>query len=243
VRAIILAAGEGRRLRPLTQDRPKCLVPYQGRPLIDYQLAAMRACGLEDIVIVTGYQAEQVAIEGVQTVPNPRFATTNMVYSLFCAEAFFDDDVLVSYGDIVYGAGLLERVLSTEGELVVAVSMGWRQLWERRMADPLADAETLKMDSGDTITEIGRRASSYDAIDGQYMGLVRIRRQLLQPIRELYRSLDRQRLYDGRGVDDMHMTTLLQILIERGFAVRAAKVWEEWLEVDRPEDLEVVVEL
>ncbi|MBK1652709.1 sugar phosphate nucleotidyltransferase [Halorhodospira halochloris] len=58
MRAIILAAGQGTRLRPLTDDRPKCMVELEGKPLLEHQLEVLRGAGIEDIHVVGGYRAE-----------------------------------------------------------------------------------------------------------------------------------------------------------------------------------------
>src|SRR5687767_12917090 len=107
VKAIILAAGSGSRLAPLTDDRPKCLVPVKGTPMLAWQVRALRAAGVSDISVVAGYRADQIEHEatqlGLRTYLNPRYDVTNMVYSLFCAADALNDDVIVSYADIVYG--------------------------------------------------------------------------------------------------------------------------------------------
>src|ERR1044071_3517735 len=87
---VILAAGEGTRLRPHTLDRPKCLVPLAGRPLLAWQTDALRAAGVDDIVVVTGYRADQIRALGYRTVFNPRYEKTNMVASLMCARDTLD---------------------------------------------------------------------------------------------------------------------------------------------------------
>ena len=102
MRAIILAAGRGSRLGHYGKDRPKCLVELGGISLIQRQLATLRSLGIEDIVLVTGYRAEMLALPGTRQILNPRWAETNMVESLFAAASSFAEDFIVSYGDIVY---------------------------------------------------------------------------------------------------------------------------------------------
>ena len=180
MRAVILAAGEGTRLRPHTADRPKCLVPLGGRPLLDWQLDALRGAGIDDITVVTGYRAEMIASRGLVMRHNPEFATTNMVASLMCARDRFDgtDDVLIAYGDIVYEPRIVAAMQPPATPVAVAVDTEWRRLWELRMSDPLADAETLRIDAHGLITELGRVPDSYDDIEGQYIGLDRRARRL-----------------------------------------------------------------
>ena len=101
MKAIILAAGEGTRLRPHTLDRPKCLVELSGKPLLLHQVDALHATGVDDIVVVTGYRADQIESLGFSTINNPAYDRTNMVKSLMCASSLLDgsDDILICYAD------------------------------------------------------------------------------------------------------------------------------------------------
>ncbi|HCM42326.1 MAG TPA: nucleotidyl transferase [Candidatus Omnitrophica bacterium] len=239
MRAIILAAGEGRRLRPYTVDRPKCMVEYRGKPLLDYQLGTMRRCGLNDILLIKGYCADSIKREGVKEAFNPRFDSTNMVYTFFCAEKYFDDDVVMSYGDIIYGKDILEPLLNSNDDFAVTVSMNWRELWSQRMPDPLADAETMKMSPDGRILELGKKPKSYSEIEGQYMGLWKASKKMMKEMIKVYHALDKNAVYDGKNYENMYMTSFIQILIDRGFPVKAVKVTGEWLEIDAAEDLNV----
>ena len=113
MRVVILAAGQGTRLRPYTDNKPKCMVELHGKSLIDYQLDAFRKAGLTDITVVAGYCEDKLKRKGVRKIINPRYATTNMVSTLMCARNLFDgrDDVLITYGDIVYEQRILKEIL------------------------------------------------------------------------------------------------------------------------------------
>lgn len=245
MRAVILAAGEGTRLRPYTDDRPKCLVPLGGRPLLEWQLDALARAGVEDVCVVTGYRSELVAERGLRTVRNPDYARTNMVASLMCARECLDgsDDVLICYGDIVYEPRLVEALAAPASPVTVAVDVDWRRLWELRMADPLADAETLRFDDRGLVAELGRVPSSYDDIEGQYVGLIAVQAAFAPDLVRAYDSLDPEGCYEGRNRDKMFMTAFLQHLIDTGTPVGAARVSGGWLEVDTVDDLAVYEEL
>ena len=102
-KAIILAAGQGTRLLPYTKDLPKCMVEICGKPLIEFQLEVLRSCGISDVNLVVGYESHKLESYGIPTYKNDNFDCTNMLYSLFCAEAAFQDDgdLIIAYGDIV----------------------------------------------------------------------------------------------------------------------------------------------
>lgn len=237
MRAVILAAGEGTRLRPLTDDRPKCLVELWGRPILEHTISTLHSAGIDDVMVVAGHGADQLKRYGLPLRVNPDYATTNMVHSLFCAEDCMDQDLLVVYGDIVFAPRVARALLASIAPIALAVNMRWRELWELRMAEPLHDLETLRLDAGGKIRELGKRPRSYSDVEGQYMGLIRFAAQALPAVRKLYHNLDRTRLYDGRTFQNMHMTSFLQTLIDHGMTIHPVRCEGGWLEVDSLEDL------
>jgi choline kinase len=240
VDVLILAAGRGSRLGRLTDDRPKCLMELAGRPLIKIQLATLRAAGLKRIEVVTGYSAHCLERLGVPLIHNPRWRDTNMIASLLCADKRLRsaNDLVVSYGDIVFERRVIEALLATRGDIATVIDLGWRRLWEARSDDPLSDAESLKLAADGAVTEIGRKAASLDEIEGQYIGLTKFtaagKRALLDLVA---RAGDDWPL--PRPLDQTHFTDMLNGLIEAGARVEAAKVTGGWLEIDTPRDLEV----
>lgn len=238
-RTLILAAGEGTRLRPLTEFLPKTLVPLDGESLLARQMKVNQRAGIDDISIVTGHCASALKASGARLFHNPRYASTNMVESLSCARSLFDgsDDIVVAYGDIAYEPRLLESVLAAEAPISVVVDVGWRQLWELRMDDPLSDAETMKLDVGGRIVELGEKPSSMDDIQGQYIGLFKVSRRFAPLFFEAYDRLPAFPLHGGRPREKIFMTAHLQNHINAGVEVLAAKVEHGWLEVDSVQDL------
>ncbi|MDP9940106.1 phosphocholine cytidylyltransferase family protein [Ectopseudomonas alcaliphila] len=240
MRAVILAAGQGSRLRPYTDDRPKCMVSLFGKPMLHRQLEVLRASGINDITLVGGYKADALDAEAVNIVLNPRYAKTNMVSTLFCAESVMtdDQDLLILYGDVIYEPKVLESLLSCDCPLAISVDREWRRFWELRMENPLADAETLKLQDGNRIVELGKKPSGYDEVQGQYMGLIKVRADVVLAFRNAWHVMDRAIAYDGKDFDNMYMTSFLQYLIDQGWDARAAFTDNGWLEVDTVEDLE-----
>lgn len=241
MRAILLAAGEGKRLRPLTNDRPKCLVALAGVSLIDRQLRVLRGAGIQDIVLVGGYRAEQLGGRGVRLIRNPDYERTNMVATLFCAAELMtaEADLLIGYGDIVYEPRVLAALCECTDAVGVSVDRQWRRYWELRMSDPLADAETLRLSDSGHIRELGKKPAGYGDIQGQYMGLIKVRADWVPRWKRAYEDMDRGALYDGRDFSNMYMTSFLQHLIDRGWQVKAVPVDNGWLEIDTLDDLEL----
>ncbi|MBY6034657.1 phosphocholine cytidylyltransferase family protein [Marinobacter daepoensis] len=241
MQTLILAAGQGTRLRPYTEDRPKCMVALAGRPLLHHQLVAMAQCGITDnITVIGGYRAGDLDTQGAGLVINPEYATTNMVRTLFCAADRMrpGEDLLISYGDIVYQPNVLQALLDCDVPLCLAADRDWQRLWQLRMDEPLDDAETFRMDEQGNVTELGKKPSSYDQVQAQYMGLIKVRGDRVQAFKDVFESMDRSAVYDGKDFDNMYMTSFIQFLIDAGWPVKACLVSNGWLEVDTAEELE-----
>lgn len=239
--AIILAAGRGSRLHPYTESCPKCLTELGDATLLDRQLETLRECGVQDIVIATGYLADMLERPGIRCIDNPLWAETNMVESLFRAEGAFTDDIIVSYSDIVYEPRVLQALLDSTTDISVVVDRRWRALWERRFAEPLSDAETLRIDDWDDIIEIGQPPQSFDEIEAQYIGLMRFRGDGVTALRKGYASMaEADRPWKKkRPAERAYMTDLLSELILLGHRVKAVPVDAGWLEVDTVRDYEL----
>lgn len=241
MKALILAAGQGTRLRPLTDDRPKCMVELAGRSLIERQAATLRRAGVTDITVVSGYRADQIAAAGFATCVNPHFASTNMVATLFSAEHLMDEtqDLLICYGDIVYEGRVLDALLKVDAPVTVVIDRQWRRYWELRLDDPLTDAETLKLGDGGRLLELGKKPKTYADIEGQYIGLIKVRADQVHALKQLYHVMDRSVTYDGKDFDNMYMTSFIQFQIDKEWDVRVAPTDNGWLEVDSVTDLEL----
>lgn len=240
MRVIILAAGQGTRLRPYTDSIPKCMVELAGKPLLHHQLEVLRDAGLHKILLVGGYCAERLNAEGVEIELNPKFATTNMVSTLFCAEEWMlkGEDLIIAYGDIIYEPKVLQSLLAADAPMAISVDRQWQRLWEARMEDPLKDAETLKLQEGNRVIEVGKKPHSLEEIQGQYMGLIKVRGDTVKQFRKAWHSLERDAHYDGQDFDNMYMTSFIQHLIDTGVVVQAAFTDGGWIEVDSVEDLD-----
>ena len=116
MKAIILAAGMGTRLRPYTDNIPKALLQFQNHAIIALQLNSIKKEGIKDITLVTGYKSELLNNLGCQVEHNPDYAKTNMVSTLFCASNAMlkGGDLIISYGDIIYEPDVLHKLIDSK---------------------------------------------------------------------------------------------------------------------------------
>lgn len=237
IKAIILAAGRGSRLLQLTDDRPKCMVELSGRPLLGWQMRAIRGAGLEVGCVVGGYRVDMLRGVGVPVVENADWRTTNMVASLCRAleEMPPEASLVVSYSDIVYPPDHVRALLGKTGDIVLTYDRQWLDLWRRRFSDPLSDAESFRIRDG-RITEIGGKEESAESIQGQFMGLFKFSPAGRELVGEyLSRSAD--------AVSSLDMTALFRRLLREGADIQGAPVDGGWCEIDSQDDLRVAEEL
>lgn len=242
---IILAAGMGTRLGEVSKNKPKCLVQLHGKPLLDIQITAAYSAGIENIVVVKGYRAEDIKYKNVHSCVNEDYANTNMVETLFCAKDFFGRDVIVSYGDIVYEKQVLTNLLKSQYDNSVVVDTQWLSYWKKRFERPEDDAESLKIDDKDNICEIGQELNDLSSNDGQYIGLMRFHGNGVEDLRSFYQKAKAGEFKNSifqkcpRPFQKLYMTDLLQGMIDYGHKLNPSYTKRRWLEIDSIKDLEL----
>ncbi len=253
MKVIILAAGQGTRLRPLTDDRPKCMVEVGGKSIIDRQLDALYQCGVreEDVVIVGGYKAgvlkERLSGTGIQFVDNIDYKNTNMVYSLMCAADILEaeNDIAISYGDIFFDKEVFQKLQAAANEISVVVDDGWHGYWSKRCENPLDDAETLVCGENGCLIEIGQKTDDPARVQAQYIGLMRFKGRGIKDLLGLAAdaagksSRGEQLWRTSRSYEEMYMTDLLQGLADEGKKLHAVHIQRGWFEVDSFDDLKL----
>jgi choline kinase len=230
---MVLAAGPGRRLHPLTDALPKTLLPVDGdRPILDVTLANLKHVGLDEVVVVTGFAADAVRAQvpelerrhGVrlELVYNAKAEIWNNAYSLWCARGAFAEGVLLVNGDTVHPAAVEERMLAARGpELLLA----------------LDDVKTLGQEEMKVeLTPDGRLAEINKALDprtaaGEYVGVTLIEPAAANGLADALEATWRRdpSLYYEDGFREF---------ADRGGEVRTASIGAvEWVEVDDHADL------
>lgn len=242
---IILAAGEGKRLRPLTEDIPKCMVKIFGKSLLEHQLDVFEKVGIRDITIVTGYKSNSIKIPNVKYYKNENYNSTNMVETLFCAKNELSGSIIVSYGDIIFERSVLEKLITTDEDFAVVIDKDWRKYWSVRFENPLMDLESLKLDENNYIKEIGQKVSNFNEIQGQYIGLMKFQSNATEFIKKFYQHAKDE---SERSVNILNpklpfeksfMTDFLQGLINVGCKLKSVQISNGWLEIDTLNDYNI----
>ena len=246
LKAIILAAGEGKRLRPLTDDRPKTMVNLFGMSLLERQIITLNHCGINDIVVVGGYKDETIIFPNIKKYQNLDYDSTNMVETLFCADSEMNDSIIISYGDIIFEKDVLTNVINSNEDYSVVVDKNWKKYWELRFENPLNDAESLRLDSMNNIVEIGQNVENIDDIQGQYIGLMKFQGEGLEFAKKFYQKTREEFSKTGKNLLNpkipfrkSYMTDFIQGLVNEGCKIKAISINNGWLELDNNNDYNI----
>lgn len=245
MKAIILAAGMGTRLGKYTENLPKGMLSFNGKPLIEWQIQNLRKAGINDIIIITGYKKETINYLYIKYYNNPLFAETNMVESMFCAREELNTDVLVAYSDILYTPQLAKLCKESTANIGVAVDKNWREYWTMRYNSTEFDLESLQVSDG-KIVELGKSLTSSAGIDYRYIGLIKFSKAGIQKALEIYdtkKTKMEQWKQSGKAFPQGYMTDLLNEIILSNYEVNPVISDGGWLEFDTNEDYEITCKL
>lgn len=227
-RAVILAAGRGSRLAGAGGGRPKCLLRVGGTTLLERQLATLRACGVEAITVVVGYEASRVARvcgTAARTIENARYAETNSLYSLWLARDSLDGGFVVLNGDVLFHPQLLDDLLSSRVEDALVVEFRDARL------EPFGDEEMKVKVRGGRVEDIAKTLSGSEA-DAENVGLAKFGpagARLLVEEMDAVVAAGRLSEWAPRAFQAFARRRPLHVIGTRGFP---------WIEIDFPEDYE-----
>lgn len=243
MQAIILAAGQGTRLKKYTDHLPKGMLKFAGKAIIERQIELYRECGIEKIIVVTGFAADKIQYPGVIYCHNADYAVTNMVESFLTARERFSEDVILSYSDVLFSEEMLRKMMGNRDDIAVAVDMNWKFYWEKRYGKVDFDTESLRLDARGRILSLGLENPPLEEIDARYVGLLKFSNAGLKRIlaiwdRDYSAYQDRGWKQSGKKIRQAYMTDLLQALIEDGAVVQAVEFQNGWIEFDSNEDYE-----
>ncbi|MCA9544228.1 MAG: phosphocholine cytidylyltransferase family protein [Myxococcales bacterium] len=241
MKAIIIAAGQGKRLRPHTDHKAKTMVEINGRALLHRQVDALRAAGVDDIVVIRGYKAGTVQADGVRYIENADFANNNILESLMCAGDELVGDVIVSYGDIFYRPEIAAALARSYLPGTLVVDRAWADVYDGRDDHPVAQAELCELSEFGLVTRVGKQVGPENAF-GEFIGLARFSAPLLA------RLMARYLLARGRGLDvpfgsapslrQAYLTDLINDGIAHGESIGVLATDGGWREIDTVQDYE-----
>ncbi len=256
MKGIIIGAGRGSRLRHLTEEIPKTLVPILGRPMLDGILEALAAGGLRppEVVFIRGYLGDtiQARYPALDYVENPDWERNNILASLMYARDRMAGGFVSTYADIVYRPAAVEALVRSPHDLTLVCDTAWRRRYAGRTQHPETDAEKLRAE-GDRVVELSRRIAP-EAASGEFIGVMKASPagaarlcRAYDEARAAFGGCDGEpssgspnpsgRVFrEGRTFEKAYLIDLLQHMLEQGEVMHRVDTDGGYMEIDTLED-------
>lgn len=240
MKAIIIGAGRGRRLMPLTEDVPKCYAEIGDRRILDWCLDALGSAGIKETVFIGGYLIDRVRADypHFRFVHNAEWESNNILASLMHAQEEMADGFVSSYADILYTPDAVQRLTASRADITLLVDTDWRARYRPRTQHPESDGEKVRL-AGGRVVEVNRALPAEEA-PAEFTGVAQF---TPAGARALIHHYEReQHRYEGRPYRGApvfakaYMIHLLQAMLEAGVEMAAVETPGGYFEIDTTED-------
>ena len=224
--AVILCAGQGRRLAPLTENRPKCLLPVGNKTILEHILDNLEDANIAEVILVTGFKSRLVEdlVNGkrnglVRFVLNERYSSTNTAFSLNLALRTLDSDFVLINGDVLFDKAILMDLIDPPQKNCVVV--------DRRVA--LNEEEVKVIADDNKVVKIGKELKPEKCL-GEAIGINKLSREIIQSLRDVFDDLDARK-------EHHHFFEIgIDRLIGRPVSFGIHLTERTWIEIDTIED-------
>tara|TARA_B110000971_G_C19971244_1_gene482696 strand:+ start:498 stop:1217 length:720 start_codon:yes stop_codon:yes gene_type:complete len=230
MKIIILCAGKGRRM---LINYPKSLLKINTKHSIlknIYKNFIKQGIKNKDIIFATGYKPELIKKEirnKVNFIHNKKYASTNMVYTLMNTVKKIEDDVIITYSDIVYDLRNIKKIIKDKSQFITFIDKKWQTLWETKNKLE-TDSETLKINKK-IILELGKKTKDIKSVQARYVGLTKISKENLELIKKIYFIKLKKNPKKFLKID---MTNFFNFLIRKNFELNYLQISGRWDEFD-----------
>jgi len=249
-RAILIAAGRGKRLGEHTEEVPKCMVEVGARPILGWVWHALSSVGVEELIVIRGYRGDvlegfaRALVPRVEFVDNHQWQTNNVLLSLACARRYLDRPTYLSYSDIIFTPAVARAAAESPAEIGLVIDREFRTIYHGRTEHPLEEGEVSDLMPDGTVARVGKRALPPEDAVGEFIGLTRLDARGAATVANTLDQLARE--FSGRetqpfqraaSYQNAYLTDLWQLLIDSGVRIDPILIDGQWREIDTGQDL------
>jgi choline kinase len=249
-RAILIAAGRGKRLGAHTEEVPKCMVEVGAHTILGWVWKALSSVGVDELVVIRGYRGDVLEpfvrelVGNVQFVDNAEWQTNNVLGSLACARRFLDQPTYLSYSDIVFTPAVAQAAAASSAEIGLVIDREFRTIYEGRDQHPIDEGEVSDLMPDGSVARVGKRALPATDALGEFIGLsrlgargVRTVANTLDMLAKRFAGRDDQPFQRAASYRNAYLTDLWQELIDSGIQLEPILIDGQWREIDTGQDL------
>lgn len=248
MKSIIIAAGPSNRLRPLTDNLPKCMLKINGKPLIKNTVDLFRQNGIIDVSVVRGYKSIKINLPNITYFENKDFMNNNILHSLMFAREKIeqaiqeDEDIVITYSDIWYNDSVVKALTSSKKAIASVIDIVYQEYYQGRTDHPLAEAEKVIFNEDMKMLKIGKIVTvDAKSNHGEFIGLWKFTpmgaKIFLKHFDRLNTIFGMHGPYQStKEWQKSYITDIFQEMIDQGEKLYCVTIKKNWAEFDTVQD-------
>ena len=257
MKAIIVAAGVGSRLGELTKNTTKSLIDINGKSLLDRQISTLKKLGIFDITVIIGPYPEKYSFEKISIIHDKNYLEHDILSSFMLASPIMNEEVIVSYGDVVFDEQVLQSLINFDGTIGLGVDFNWEKKYHKQ--EMIDEATTVKIKNNVCIKIIdgrefkksknnhGTKINKLENLKiGEFVGLMKLSKNGSAIFIKKYQELINSHVgtfHEATSISQAYFTDMLQELIDNDIEILPISVKGKWCEIDTIEDLKRAEEI
>lgn len=239
MKAIIIAAGSGTRFSNFI---PKPLIEINGKTILERQIELFKKNKINDIVVIIGSNDHKFTLKNIKYVRDDLHVKHDILCSLMVAKDDMNDEILISYSDILYDETILREVISSSSDIGIAVDKNWEKHYEGRTDHPKSEAENVLV-YNDKISKIKKNISKTHSEGDVYefLGIMKMSKigcSLFLKKFEQLKSSHKGTFHTAPSLQKAYLTDMIQELIDSGIPVSYIPITGNWCEIDTQQDID-----
>ena len=255
MKAIIVAAGIGSRLGELTKNTTKSLVNVNDKTILEHQISIFKKHGIHDITVIIGPHPEQYNFKDISFIHDKKFMEHDILSSFMLARSIMDDDVIVSYGDVIFDENILKPLIDFDGSIGLGMDFNWEKNYEgenkhlkyeatvgqikNNICIRIVDGRELRKSTNESISSL---KNSENTKTGEFVGLMRLSKTGSSVFIQTYEKIINShtgKFHEADSIHTAYFTDMLQELIDNDVEILPINVIGKWCEIDTMQDLKI----
>lgn len=252
MKGIIIAAGASKRLRPLTENLPKCMLNINGKPIIQNTMDLFINNDIKDISVIKGWQKEKINFPNITYFENTDFLNNNVLHSLMFSRAKMEEaiktneEIVITYSDIWYNDSVVKKLLQDKHDIVAVVDTDWQDYYDERTHHPISEAENVILDEKERILKLGKHIFTDNIAkesQGEFIGLWKFSPKGIKIFLKHFDRLNKnfgmkEPFQNAKEWQKSYITDIFQEMIDKKEEIYAVLIQKNWKEFDTVQDYE-----
>ena len=240
MKVIIIGAGSGSRIGDFAKNIPKSLIEINDKTILERQVSLFRKNGLNEIIVITGPNKEKFNLNDITYIFDSKYDEHDILGSLMETKNYFNDDIIVTYSDIIFEESILHQILESESDIGIAVDFDWEKSYVNRTEHPKSEAENVLVDNTGSVLQIRKNIQNINKNVAEFLGIIKFSAYGSKSFVKKYEILEKshkEKFHSASSLSKAYLIDMIQELVDSKIKVSAISITGKWCEIDTMQDL------